>query len=350
MGGPNLPRTLAASFQSSGAHGGKEGCEGEAVIDLILFNSRTAFAPSVLGSGVAVGGFEVACEQVASGVASGGRQVLAYHAGLSGIERGVTYVPTENAIKYGSEIRALLTARACPIPPWIRAERTFTTCVDDPRGEPESFAHLKGRTTIVCLSEWQANLYRELGHERVIVIPSMIADDVYSYRACEKVPGRFVCVNAWNKGTDETLRAWARLRKRLPGCELHVGSPYSHPPDAAERCAWAGAKWIGQLGPSAVVSALSTAEAVFRVCTAPETFGVADAIAEVVGARVHCLCTNGFGGARDALSSQSLTVHPDMFEKYMVMTHEKWPTLLPEPRADYRVSTIIKRWEEVLFG
>lgn len=353
------------------------------MIDLILYNDRTAFAPSVLGSGVPVGGFEVACEQIASGVAAGGRSVVVLGPpGQPGVVGDVEYVDALYASGGTLNCRALLTARACPIPPWIKADRTFTTCVDDPRGEPESFAHLKGRTTIVCLSEWQAGLYRELGHERVIVIPSMIADDVYSYRACEKVAGRFVCVNAWNKGTDATLKMWASLRKRLPGCELHVGSPYSHPPDAAERCVWAGAKWIGQLTPGAVVSALSTAEAVFRVCTAPETFGVADAIAEVVGARVHALFTNGMGASADVLSSPWLTTSEDTFERWVlkeaahtahdaiatraaneasreiaerVGMGDKVPTVtfdrpLPEPLADYRVSTIIRRWEEVLFG
>jgi hypothetical protein len=325
------------------------------VLDLVIFNDRTAFSPSVLhGGAVQVGGFEVACEQIASGIASslgvstGGGEVVVYGP-IESYERGVDYRLVYWGGKKPLECQALLTARACPIPSWIRAGRTFTTCVDDPRGEPESFAHLKGRTTLVCLSEWQANLYRELGHEKVIVIPSMISDDVYSYRACEKTAGRFVCVNAWNKGTDETLRAWAKIRKRLPGCELHVGSPYSHPPDAAERCVFAGAKWIGTLSPTAVVSALSTAEAVFRVCTRPETFGVADAIAEVVGARVHCLCTNGKGGAVDVLASPYLT-EGDAFEQNVIMAHEKWPTELPTPRADYRASTIIKRWEEVLFA
>lgn len=317
------------------------------MIDLILYNDRTAFAPSVLhGGSVRVGGFEVACEQIASGIAGRGRSVVALSPYEGEVGRGPVVYLRHDVRQSGTECLALLTARACPIPTWIHAERTFTTCVDDPRSEPESFAHLKGRTTIIALSEWQANLYRELGHERVIVIPSMIADDVYSYRACEKVPGRFVCVNAWNKGTDETLRAWSKMRKRLPGCELHVGSPYSHPPDAAERCAWAGARWIGTLTPHAVVSALSTAEAVFRVCTKPETFGVADAIAEVVGARVHALFTDGMGASADVLSSPFLTTNPASFEAGVLDSRCYVP---PTPRADYRVSRIINRWEEVLF-
>ena len=318
------------------------------MIDLILYNDRTAFAPSVLSGGaVQVGGFEVACEQIASGVAAIGASVEVFHNGGAGYERGVVY-QTPRRVHPDISCRALLTARACHIPSWIKAERTFTTVVDDPRSEPESFAHLRGKSTLIALSEWQAGLYRALGHERVIVIPSMIADDVYNYRSCEKKPGRFVCVNAWNKGTDATLRLWSKLKRIMPGCTLSVGSPYSHPPDAMERCAFSGARWLGTLTPAGVVDALSTAEAVFRVCERPETFGVADAIAEVVGARVHCLCTNGFGAARDVLSSSYLTTDLKIFLDGVLEARDT--PGLAVPRGDYFVSSVIKQWERTLFG
>ena len=322
------------------------------MIDLIIWNDRTAFAPSVIRSGsVQVGGFEVACSQIAGGIAATGREVLTFAPGHARVEAGVVYVGSDVAAqeRVPLECHALLTARACKIPDWIKAKRTFTTCVDDPRGSwASSFDHLKGRTTIVALSEWQAQLYRDLGHERVIVIPSMIEDDYVAFARCEKRPRSFVCVNAWNKGTPQTLAMWARLRSRLKGCTLSVGSPYSHPDDAAEQCAFHGVKWLGTLTPMGVVNVLSTAEAVFRVCTAPETFGVADAIAEMVGARVHCLCTNGVGAAREVLASPVCT-DVRAFE-YDVA---RWVGVdLPpiRPVADYRVSTVIKRWEEVLFG
>ena len=319
------------------------------MIDLVIYNDRTAFAPSVLRSGVQVGGFEVACEQIARGIAATGRGVVVFSNGPEGEERGVFY----RDIKQGTwkplnaACRAILTARACPIPSWIEAKRTFTTCVDDPRGDGASFDHLKGRTTIVALSEWQAGLYRELGHERVIVIPSMLEDDYSHYARCEKAPRRFVCVNAWNKGTPQTLHMWAKMRRRLRGCTLAVGSPYSHPADAADYCAFAGVQWLGTLSPVAIADTLSTAEAVFRVCVAPETFGVADAIAEVVGTRVHCLCTNGVGAARDVLNSPYIHTDPVAFEHDVISALGSGPVV---PKADYSVSTVIKKWEEVLFG
>ena len=321
------------------------------MIDLIIWNDRTAFAPSVIRSGsVQVGGFEVACSQIAGGIAATGREVLTFAPGHARVEAGVVYVGSDVAAqeRVPLECHALLTARACKIPDWIKAKRTFTTCVDDPRGSwASSFDHLKGRTTIVALSEWQAQLYRDLGHERVIVIPSMIEDDYVAFARCEKRPRSFVCVNAWNKGTPQTLAMWARLRSRLKGCTLSVGSPYSHPDDAAEQCAFHGVKWLGTLTPMGVVNVLSTAEAVFRVCTAPETFGVADAIAELVGTRVHCMCVHGTGAARDVLSSPWVTEDWAAFGSGVVSAIGSGPAV---PRGDYRVSTVIKKWEEVLFG
>ena len=106
-------------------------------------------------------------------------------------------------------------------------------------------------------------------------------------------------------------------------------------------------KRIGQLTPTAVVGALSTAEAVFRVCVAPETFGVADAIAEVVGAQVHALFTSGTGASVDVLSSPFLTSDPQSFAAGLVDRGCYGP---PVPRGDYRVSTVIKEWERVMFA
>jgi hypothetical protein len=323
----------------SGVHLRRDG----AVIDLVLFNDRTAFAPSVLRSGVQVGGFEVACEQIASGIADTGRVVHAItplH--RERYENGVTY--TQNT---PDVCNVLLTARACRVPYAIKAHQTFTTCVDDPRSAPHTFEHLKGRTVIVCLSEWQAELYTELGHRDVIVIPSMIADEYAELRSMPKVPGRFICVNAWNKGTYETLQIWSQLRGRMPDSELLVGSPYSHPPDAEEQCKRAGATWIGTLAPKAIAAQLASAEAVFRVCMAPETFGVADAIAELVGTRVHCWCVNGYGAARDVLLSEFVTSRVERFVQGVLAARG---APLAKPRGDYRVSTIIKEWERVLFG
>ena len=208
------------------------------------------------------------------------------------MENGVRYLDARDDLS-PLQCRVLLTGRQSNIPAWIKAERVFTSCVDDPSNEPHAYAHLRNRTTMIHLSEWQESLYEALGHEDGIVIPSMISDWITGPAS----KSGWVCVNAWNKGTRETLDMWQHLRNSGFEGELRVGSPYGFPADAYDQCARAGAKWLGLLTPEKVVHELNRAEAVFRVCRAPETFGVTDAIAEVVGTRVHCLCTNGFGAS-----------------------------------------------------
>ena len=128
----------------------------------------------------------------------------------------------------------------------------------------------------------------------------MVDDWIYALSHVVKKPGKFVCLNGWWKGTQQTLELWSQLRP--PGTELVVGSPYSHPADAREivaRCPFA--RWVDLSSPAAVVEEMRDAEAVFRAVMAPETFGVADVIAQIVGCRVHAYAPQGPGGAAEAL-------------------------------------------------
>ena len=311
--------------------------------DVVIYDEHQAWSRTLNASGRdgrGVGGWEVFMVQLAEGLAAAGYSVevcnaeLARHDYVEG--PGVAYNLSDRA----NHCRVLITGRHSRIPEWIRAERTFTACVDDPRSSAADYAHLIGRTTMVHLSEWQRSLYRELGHTGGNVIPSMISDAVYDLRSTPKERGRWCCVSAWNKGTDRTLALWQEVRE----CgTLYVGSPYGAPKDAWERCMRAGARWLGQLGPMQVAQELAKSEAVFRVCERPETFGVTDAIAEAVGTRVHCLCTHGFGAALEELSSPYVTMDPMVF-----LQGVREGTGLGTQKDDFRVSTILPRWIKAL--
>ena len=318
------------------------------MIDLVIHNDRTEFAPSIISTR-GTGGFEVACSQIAEGIAATGRSVVCMSPYDGKLERGPVVYLSESSHTNADRCRTLLTSRDGRIPTWLKASRLLTHCVDDIRapGEARKFAHLlEVDTTLVHPSEYQRSAYVDAGHGNNVVIPSMVNDDVWHYRRCEKKPGRFVIVNAWNKGTDSTLRLWSEIRRSMPGCELYVASPYGAPVDAKERCIFAGATWMGALTPMGIVNALSTAEAVVRVCDRPETFGVADYIAEVVGARVHCLCTEGYGAAREVLASPWLT---DDVSEFINGVRGR-PTTVVEPKIDVRCSKVLPLWEEALFG
>jgi hypothetical protein len=318
--------------------------------DVVIYDEHCGWSPS-LNASKGTGGYEVHMVQIASWLAAMGLRVVVF--GHNDCARMEHALPEHGVIYLDSRITngdpwscaALITCRASSVPTWVTAQRTVTASVDDPRPCPERFAHLRGRSTLVCVSEWQAGLFRDLGHE-CVVIPPPIWDE--TYRVAEhldgKVWGRHVCLSAWNKGTQETLDAWRRLPKRPSDWQLLVGSPYSHPPDAAERCCEVGAVWLGTLTPDQVTAWMVSAEAVFRVNVAPETFGVTDAIAEVLGCRVHCLCTNGVGAIDEVLESPYVTSLPYAF-RHGVLNSRPYRT-----SKDFRVSTIMPRWLPVLFG
>lgn len=247
---------------------------------------------------------------------------------------------------------------SCKPPPWLHADRTVALVVHDPRPDATLCEHHIGNATLVCVSEWQASLFRAQGHD-CIVIPAMIENYVYSAMATRtKVTGQYACLSAWNKGGHETMAAWNRVREKLPvGSKLIVGAPYGDPnvPRFATYEAMGvdsgrdDIQWIGLMTPGQVVDELARSEAVFRVNVAPETFGVTDAIAEAVGTRVHCLCTAGFGGAREVLSSQYLTEDPEKFEELFVgsVAWHREVRCQTNPR-DFSVSHIFPRWEALV--
>ena len=319
------------------------------MIDVVMFDDTNAWSPSLNArgrSGKGVGGFEVFQVQIATWLASKGYKVVAYRPSLiEGEEMGVDYRDSrEVPAAFRTECRALITARHAQIPEWVKAQRTVTSAVDDPRFCDEKYDHLIGRSTICCLSEWQAGLYRTMGHE-CTVIPSMLDDYIYEMKRHPLASG-WVCVNAWNKGTEETLKLWVELKSSHPDIgELSVGTPYGAPDDALDQCRRAGARWLGQLTPVQIVRALAGAEAVFRVCKQPETFGVTDAIAEVLGLDVHMLVKGEMGASRDVLCSPWVTSNPVTFAAGVAGMVERPPRI---NTLDYRVSTIMPRWLTLL--
>jgi hypothetical protein len=307
--------------------------------DVILYDDHNAWSPQLNGAGrngQGVGGFEVQCVQIAHWLAGRGCEVRAMNPGYgpqTWID-GVQYRGIEPAVM---QCKALIVSRWSRVPEWIEADTVIVSNVD---AEVDKFEHHLGRT-MACLSEWHAGLFRAKGHT-CEVIPSMIDDWIYELKVPTEKRG-YVCVNAWNKGTDATLRLWKELR--LPGT-LSVGSPYGAPEDAAVRCRAAGATWLGQLSPRQVVAALSRAEAVFRVCERPETFGICDAIAEVVGTPVYGLLPNGFGASGDVLRSSYLTSKVETLRTWLSIARPAYRSTTYRP--DYRVSTIMPQWEQVL--
>jgi hypothetical protein len=338
------------SDQETGApHWRLPRCVELGVTSVLIYDEHCGWSPS-LNASKGTGGTEVHLVQVAEGLARAGCRVEAYcHDGQGQAENGVTYSDSRcwdrRPYRWSGlgefepdPVHVLLTVRKSAIPTTFTPGRIFTLVTDDPRGEEHLYRHLLGRSTLVCVSEWQAGLYRAAGHE-CVVIPAMLRDDLAP--ATARLPKMFCCVSAWNKGTDRLLEEWPAISKMVPEYSLAIGSPYSEPDDADDRCHAAGATWVGRLNPDGIVDMLEQSAAHVRIATIEETFGATDAIARAVGTRVHVWCPNGFGALNETVPGGAWR------------TKEGWIDAIrsesdPWPAKDFRVSTIMPQWLELL--
>lgn len=304
------------------------------MIDVLFFDDRGGFGPT-FNRTHAVGGAEMHLVQVAEYLAAKSLNVVACTKWPEFVEEnGVMYFDSDKS-KPGS-CRTLIVVGCASLPP-VRADKVFAFQVVDPRPHPQLFDHLKGRATMVCVSEFQANLFRELGHE-AIVIPVPIPDEWYGMPRTP-VPGRFVCVSSWNKGARETIDMW-----RPEWGELAVGSPYSHPDDADRICRARGVTWLGTLRPRETwIKALSSGSAVARVCTIAETFGVTDVAARAMGMESYTLCT-GEVGSLDEVGAHVYTRYDNWARS--IERCGTWSSKINV--NDFRASRVLPKWVELV--
>jgi hypothetical protein len=320
------------------------------VDDVVVYagDEAGAFAPAYNAS-KPTGGSEVHAVQLCEGLGAEGLRVV----GVSPIpspevSAHARYLPDgQSALVH--DCRALITMGLSPPPRSQRPDRHVVLFTHD---APHNVPHLEAAglrwSEFVCVSQWQASRFPRGWKTRVI--PPIVDDAVYSLPAVEKDPKKFVCVSAWWKGTQQTLEAWSQIRP--PGAELHIGSPYSHPPNArsiVERVP--GCVWIEPKSPRDVIEAMRPAIGVFRVCMQPETFGITDVIGQIVGCRIHALCPNGLGGMSEALHDPSpwVTTDGEQFAREFHKAFHAPPLAGYEIRGrDLRASRIIPMWRELL--
>jgi hypothetical protein len=322
------------------------------MLDLVLYadNPAGAFSAS-LNASRPTGGTEIHMAQLADGFAEAGVDVRGISDLPPGAEGGFFQrpplrpeMPCHFADRYQpTTSKVLITAGLTRPPAWIEADRHVILWTHDPT---PNLGLLEGQglrwSEFVCVSEWQASRFPRGWRTRVV--DPIVADWIYELPKLLSKPGKYVCVSAWWKGTRQTLEAWAQLRP--PGATLHVGSPYSHPTDAramVERTP--GCRWLELATPRAVVEAMRDAEAVFRVVTAPETFGVTDVIAQILGCRIHAWAPNGPGGALEALREPH-GYAPSLQEFAQGLASPE--TTASGGRLDLRARDIIPEWRAFL--
>jgi hypothetical protein len=291
------------------------------------------------------GGTEMHAVQLCEGLIDAKRSAVGV-SHIPGYELG--YWPIGDFENEGmAACRALVTVGLTRIPNRVTTDRRVVLWNHDPPHNLPHIEHLRW-STMVCVSRWQANRFPRGWDARVI--PAMIDDWIYDLPRVEKDPMRFVCVSAWWKGALDTMRAWEELAP--PGARLEMGSPYSHPANAKEIVERVrGCTWLDLPNPRAVVEAMRTAAGVFRVVTAPETFGVTDAIAQILGCRTHVLMMNDTGAIPEVLAPTPGWVTTDVQQ----FGHEFRASVLSPHRGgydihgrDYRPRKVIPMWLELL--
>lgn len=301
---------------------------------VVFYDDRGVCSPSELRKRQH-GGSEHHQIQIFEWLVARGVAVHVYHRGAHSNENGVWYYNCEGDRVH--DVADAVVIIGCSSNPqvWRPPGKTFAFQVVDPRPHPDLFAHLKGVATMVCVSDWEAELFRNLGHA-AITIPVPVPDELYGSADPEPAYD-FGCFSSWNKGALQTIQSW-----RSEWGVLAVGSPYSHPDHTQDQMP-AGVHWLGTLQPRETwLEAMRSVGAIARVCTIGETFGVVDVFARAMGINCYTLCTGDVGALRE-VGAQPFT---DPAEWRMAIQQRT-----PHPLGDaerFRLSRVLPRWLELL--
>ena len=300
---------------------------------VLIFDTWGAVSPSFVAT-QQVGGSHMHLAQIAEYLAGQGMRVDAYHMGPRSDEGGVRYWSEHTLTPQTVDTLILVGNSTLPATCWKRA---FAFQVIDPRPVPHLFDHLKGvDITMVCVSDWQAGLFRNLGF-KTHVIPVPIPDEWYGPSDIPRT-WDFGCFSSWNKGAKETVEAWDSSWGRLA-----VGSPYSQPADASLVCAHKDVMWLGSLQPREKwIQAMRSVGAIARICTIGETFGVVDVAARAMGKSCYTLCTGDIGALRE-VGAEPFT---DPAEWREAIKQRR-----PHPGGDaeqFRLSRVLPQWLELI--
>lgn len=212
------------------------------------------------------------------------------------------------------------------------------------------------------------------GWPRVEIIPCMIPDEFYELQQNKWQPPRkgptYVYGSAAMKGLEPTLQLWRELKRRkvyhFKHAKLIVCSPGYDKVRPELLKELKDVQQAPPLTPAGMQMLLKEADGIFHVGIFPETFGLVFAQCEIAGKPAHVL-RRGYEDALDEVLTHTETVFNDAdffvksFDPHGAVDGKEpkeTVNLLPSGQAassaasatpkDYRVSTHIKKWLEVL--
>lgn len=330
------------------------------------------------------GGSELSVVVLAEALAAHGLRV-----GVAGpffafcIDRKVAYVPFCELVGRSDpsggpsrpsariRTRVLVSERFGKLPPNVEFERVVFDLHDIPDARLAEVAQTMREipdSKCVVHSPFTASLLD--GWPNVSVIPCMLPDEFYSQpyattpidNIVMKGNGRittrnkrYVYGSAAMKGLAPTLELWRELKREKSyhwkRAELVVCSPGY---DAIDPKLLEGCKDVTiqhGLSPMGMQALLSASDGVFMVSTFPETFGIVFHQAEIAGKPAYVLRAHGNRDALDTTLANPFTVVDrqggDEIDAFVENIEDEARGLM-RPAHDFRVSTVLPLWLDVL--
>ncbi len=215
-----------------------------------------------------------------------------------------------------------------------------------------SYSHFKpffepgGSATLVAVSKWAEGLFPATWNKTNI--HNMVPDWVYDYKVA-KDQNQFIYASATIKGLPSTVECFKELKKTyfFKKHELSVLSPGYDDPHA-EILKKNKVHFAGSLPFSDVVKNIARSGSMLYVNDFPETFAISPVMAEILGCNVFVYCTKGIGALNETLNTPLVTDNKEQFWNSL-MEFGKNSNSMPKVKAnDYRVSTIIKKWLDLV--
>lgn len=212
------------------------------------------------------------------------------------------------------ECDTLIVFRYSTLPSNVKYKKLIVWVMD---AAPLYHKHLfealnKNNAVLVTLSEWQKSLFVPYVNN-VKVIEFWLPNEIYDYKL-KKDQNKYIYASANIKGLQSTIKYWLLLKENecFKEAKLYVCTPGYDEVDRS-KLEKAGIIFLGSLRFVDVVDEIASAGAMFYVNNFPETFGMSPYLAEVLGCKIHLLCTKGFGALKEVLNSDLVTDNKDKF-------------------------------------
>jgi len=303
------------------------------------------------------GGSELHTVVLAEGLVRAGFSVAVLQPGGSFVRwAGTDYYSAQDVAERGIwelDCDVLISQRFGQLPRNVSFSRLVVEMHDlpDERAQvPHDFmAQIPGAKTVVH-SKYNAELYP--GWPGLTIIPAAFEESLYDLpkvaRETHRKKRTFIYGSAALKGLEPTLQLWGELKRHkseFSQAKLIVTSPGYDSPQFDKLRSTPGVVFEQPQTLGDMQMRLANADGIFMVNLLPETFGCVQTMAEIAGRPCWALCLNGPGALREVLANP-WSVHTDPQQFVAAISQPKWPKVAPA--RDYRMSTVLPRWLDVL--